>query len=103
MRLVCSLLVAIASTAASLDQTFRSRAEGVRVDVLVMQNGHPVRDLRAADFELRDEGVPQKIALADVDKIPLNVVLVLDSSAQRKLQKLSGRAGLISRSRIGGC
>jgi Ca-activated chloride channel family protein len=88
MRLVCSLLVAIASTAASLDQTFRSRAEGVRVDVLVMQNGHPVRGLRAADFELRDEGVPQKIALADVDKIPLNVVLVLDSSASLEGQPM---------------
>jgi Ca-activated chloride channel homolog len=88
MRLVCSLLVAIAGTAASLDQTFRSRAEGVRVDVLVMQNGHPVRGLRAADFELRDEGVPQKIALADVDKIPLNVVLVLDSSASLEGQPM---------------
>ncbi len=49
--------------------------------MLVTQNGHPIRGLRAADFELRDEGVLQKIALADVDKIPLSVVLVLDSSA----------------------
>jgi VWFA-related protein len=48
--------------------------------VLVTQNGHPVRGLRAADFELRDEGVLQRIALVDVDKIPLNVVLILDSS-----------------------
>ena len=57
-------------------------ASTVRVDVLVTQNGHPIRGLRAADFELRDEGVLQKIALAVVDKIPLNLVLVLDSSAR---------------------
>jgi VWFA-related protein len=80
MREVCCLVLCVASGAFPLGQTFRSRAEAVRVDVLVTQKGHPVRGLRAADFELRDEGVLQKIALVDVDKIPLNVVLVLDSS-----------------------
>ena len=98
MKVLGCLLLGIASTASS-DQTFRSRAEGVRVDALVMQNGHPVRGLRAADFELRDEGVLQKIALADVDKIPLNVVLVLDSSASLQGQPMeylrSAAAGLV--------
>lgn len=79
MRAISAIVLALGSLA-SFDQTFRSRADGVRVDVLVTQNGHPVRGLRADDFELRDEGVLQKIALVDVDKIPLNVVMVLDSS-----------------------
>ena len=99
MRVLCCFLLAIASITSSLDQTFRSRAEGVRVDALVMENGHPVRGLRAADFELRDEGVPQKIALADVDKIPLTVVLVLDSSDSLDGQPMeylrSAAAGLL--------
>ena len=81
MRPFAPLLLAVVLASSSpLAQTFRSRADGVRVDVLVTQNGHPVRGLRAADFELRDEGVLQRIALVDVDKIPLNVVLILDSS-----------------------
>lgn len=81
MKMLCCVMLGIASVMPSPEQTFRSRADAVRVDVLVTQNGHPIRGLRAADFELRDEGVLQKIALADVDKIPLNLVLVLDSSA----------------------
>ena len=80
MKVLCGLLLAGAAAASPFAQTFRSRADAVRVDALVTQNGHPVRGLRAVDFELRDEGVLQKIALADVDKIPLNVVLILDSS-----------------------
>jgi VWFA-related protein len=80
MRIIAYLFLAVVASASPFAQTFRSRADGVRVDVLVTQNGHPVRGLRAQDFELRDEGVIQRIALVDVDKIPLNVVLILDSS-----------------------
>jgi VWFA-related protein len=42
--------------------TFRSGAELVRVDVTVLNNkGQPVRDLRAEDFELEEDGITQKI------------------------------------------
>jgi len=97
MRAFCCFALLIAGAAVPLAQTFRSRADAVRVDVLVAQNGHPVRGLRASDFELRDEGVLQKIALADVDKIPLSVVLVLDSSAS-----LAGQPMEFLRSAAGG-
>ena len=100
MRAFCCLALLIAGAAVPLAQTFRSRADAVRVDVLVAQNGHPVRGLRASDFELRDEGVLQKIALADVDKIPLSVVLVLDSSASLAGQPMeflrSAASGLVN-------
>ena len=62
-------------------QTFTSRIEAVRVDVLVAENGQPVQGLMAADFEVLDNGVRQRVDLASFEQIPLNVVLALDMSA----------------------
>ncbi len=59
---------------------FSSRVEAVRVDVLVTDNHQPVRGLKAADFEVLDNGVRQQVDLAAFDSIPLNVVLALDIS-----------------------
>jgi VWFA-related protein len=61
--------------------SFSSRVEAVRVDVLVSENGRPVEGLKPSDFEVRDNGVPQKVDLASFEEIPLNIVLVLDVSA----------------------
>jgi VWFA-related protein len=68
-------------TPAPAGQTFTSRIEAVRVDVLVVQNGRPVEGLTAADFEVLDNGVRQTVDLASFEQIPLNVVLALDMSA----------------------
>ena len=62
-------------------QTFTSRIDAVRVDVLVTQNGQPVKGLTADDFEVFDNGVRQHVDLASFEQIPLNVVLALDMSA----------------------
>ena len=40
---------------------FRAEANFVRVDAYVTQNGAPVRDLAAADFEVFEDGKPQRI------------------------------------------
>jgi Mg-chelatase subunit ChlD len=64
-----------------LAQTFSSRIEAVRVDVLVTANGKPVQGLSAADFEVLDNGVRQTVDLASFEQIPLNVVLALDMSS----------------------
>src|SRR5262245_60195006 len=61
--------------------SFSSRIEAVRVDVLVTENGRLVPGLRPEDFEVLDNGVPQKVDLASFEEIPLNVVLALDMSA----------------------
>ena len=61
--------------------TFSSRIEAVRVDVLVTENGRPLRGLTASDFEVFDNGVRQQVDLASFEQIPLNVVLALDMSA----------------------
>ena len=61
--------------------TFTSRVDAVRVDVLVTERGRPVASLEPGDFEVLDNGVPQKVDLASFEHIPLNVVLALDLSA----------------------
>lgn len=68
------------TTAAVQAPSFSSRAEGVRVDVLVTESGRPVGGLQPGDFELLDNGVTQQVDLASYRDIPLNVVMVLDMS-----------------------
>ena len=41
--------------------TFRTEANFVRVDVYPLKDGHPVTDLTAADFEVFEDGAPQRV------------------------------------------
>jgi VWFA-related protein len=66
--------------AVSQQPVFSSRAEIVRVDVLVLKDGKPMRNLGAADFEIKDNGVLQQVELLSAEELPLNVVLALDHS-----------------------
>jgi VWFA-related protein len=47
----------------------------------VRRRGEPVADLTATDFEILDNGVPQRVELMSPTALPLNIVLALDSSA----------------------
>jgi VWFA-related protein len=76
--LTCTLAASFASHVQQ--PTFSSRAEAVRVDVLVARGGTPVVGLTADDFEVRDNGVLQQVALLSADIMPLNVVMALDVS-----------------------
>ena len=60
---------------------FSSEVAAVRLDVFVdgMAPNDAIR-LTAEDFEIRDDGVPQRIALIDIQSIPINVVLLLDAT-----------------------
>ena len=78
LTLAGALALAVALPSA---QTFSSRIEAVRVDVLVTANGQPVQGLVPGDFEVMDNGVRQTVDLASFEQIPLNVVLALDMSA----------------------
>jgi VWFA-related protein len=60
--------------------TFASRVDTVRVDVSVRQSGQAVQGLVAADFEVLDNGVRQRVDFAALDQMPVNVVLALDMS-----------------------
>jgi Ca-activated chloride channel homolog len=60
--------------------TYRSGIEVVRLDVLVTRSGRPVTGLAAADFEVRDDGAPQRVDLA-ISAGAVDVLLVLDTSS----------------------
>ena len=61
-------------------QAYRSTTEAVLVDVLVTKNHRPVEGLTAADFQVRDSGVLQKVTLLALDTMPVDLRLVLDVS-----------------------
>jgi Ca-activated chloride channel family protein len=74
-----AVLIAYATLSPAAQQ-FKSGTVGVRVDVLVTSGQQLVRGLQASDFELRDEGVLQALTQVDVEEIPLNLILVFDTS-----------------------
>ena len=59
---------------------FRTSVEGVSVTVSVRRGGAPVAGLTAADFEVFDNGVPQKISTFTVEALPVDVTLLLHVS-----------------------
>jgi Ca-activated chloride channel family protein len=59
---------------------FSTRVDTVRVDVDVRRNEQPVPGLGASDFEVLDNGVPQKVDLIAPSSAPIDVVIVLDTS-----------------------
>jgi VWFA-related protein len=61
--------------------TFRSNVSLGRVDAQVVDlHNHPIRDLKAQDFILRVDGKPQEIGDFQSEKVPVDVVLLLDVS-----------------------
>jgi len=74
------VLAAAGLPAQTQNPTFSSKVEAVRVDVLVTEDGKPVRGLRAADFEVFDNGVRQTVDFASAEQLPLNVVFTFDLS-----------------------
>ena len=61
--------------------SFRTRVDNVRVDVEVRRGGQLAAGLTAADFEVFDNGVRQKVEIVAPSAVPVSVVLALDSSA----------------------
>jgi Ca-activated chloride channel family protein len=59
---------------------FPVSVEVVRVSVLVKGRDGPLPDLAAADFELRDNGVPQQIEAVSSEHLPLSLILAFDVS-----------------------
>ena len=62
-------------------QTFRAAVQGVSVPVSVQDGRRGVSGLRAEDFTLTDNGVPQRITAVSVEANPIDVTLVLDTSS----------------------
>lgn len=90
--------------ASSAQQVFRSNVDGIIIPVSVTAGNHPVLNLTAADFELRDNGVVQEIQRVDSEKVPLDLTLLLDLSSsvdgpqlQRLKTAVSDTASLLKR------
>jgi VWFA-related protein len=76
-----ALCAFFATTLAAQQQPFRSTVEGVTIQTSVRAGNRPVGGLTARDFELRDNGVPQRITAVAAEQLPLDLTLLLDSSA----------------------
>ncbi len=86
---VLVLALAGAPRATAQDPVFRGAVDGIRIDALVTDNGHPVAGLRPADFEVRDNGVLQEVDVVSLGDVPLSVVLALDLSASVSGERLT--------------
>ena len=83
MRLTAAIALMAAmhlSAAVQEPMRFRAGTELVSVDVLVTENRQPVLGLTPADFELTDNGVAQTVDQLYLEQLPVNVVMVLDTS-----------------------
>jgi Ca-activated chloride channel family protein len=88
MRLpVCLALLALvtSSTTASQQPTFKSGAKTVAVYATVTDSsGRLVPSLTREDFEVRDNGKPQSIAVFSSDVQPISLVMMLDRSGSMR-------------------
>ncbi len=60
--------------------TFRSSVDLVTVGVSVRDHNAPVTGLKASDFSIKDNGVPQEIVDISYETVPVDVTVALDIS-----------------------
>jgi VWFA-related protein len=85
MRRLPLLIIAAAALRGQQDPlVFRAGAALVRVDAQVLEGGRPLAGLTAADFVVRDEGVPQFLVDFGRESVPLRLLLVLDNSGSMR-------------------
>jgi VWFA-related protein len=77
---VLVLATAAPMTAQSPQTTFRSGIDVVELDVSVTRGGVPVAGLTSRDFELTDNRTRQDVESVTLERVPLNVSIVLDVS-----------------------
>ncbi len=72
-------------------QVFRAGTDVVSVNVSVRAGGTPVSNLHAADFVLLDNGVQQRIESVEIQAVPADVTLLVETS-----DAVSGYVGSLS-------
>jgi len=83
------LALLLAAITASPPPVFGSGIDKVYVDAFVTRGARAVPGLREQDFEVRDEGVPQKVELLSLEEAPVSVILALDMSGSVAGQMLT--------------
>jgi len=67
---------------------FRSEVRLVTLNAAVTDSqGHPLADLQPADFEVTEDGVPQRLALASSGEAPFNLALLFDLSGSTRRER----------------
>ena len=87
LALVFAFVVTAFSTMFASPQekpAFSTRRDAVNVDVLVTRDGALVRGLTTANFEVKDNGVPQTVDSVSTEPVQLDVAVVLGPVAQPK-------------------
>ncbi len=86
--LMCVALARGGALDSAAEQRFRSVIEVVQVDVTVTLRGNVVTGLTAADFTVRDRGIIQSVTAVSADRVPLHLLLVLDTSSSLRSSQL---------------
>lgn len=80
-RLALAVVIAAGGTLIAQQRPqFRTFTDVVTVDVSVRRGNQPVPGLKAADFRLTDNGVPQTIETLEMTALPLDVTVAVDTS-----------------------
>ena len=84
---------------------FRTSVEIVEIDVSVTRGTQPVQGLTSRDFVLTDNGVAQQVESVMLDRLPIDVTLVLDVSqsllGERLTHLVQAGDGLVTALRSG--
>ena len=86
--MVYALCLAARGLGAQDVPVFSASIDVVRVDVSVTRDGNPVEGLKAEDFDVRDNGIPQEVSLVGGGDKPVHAVLALDTSSSVSGQPL---------------
>ena len=81
-------LVLTAAAVQAQQPTFRSGVDVVNIDVSVMNGDTAVGGLTIDKFAVTDNGVLQTLDSVSLDKVPLSLVLVLDTSGSLEGERL---------------
>ena len=80
LPIVAVTLVLSSAIVAQQPQVFRATETLVTVDAAVFDGNRPVLGLTADDFEVTDNGVKQKVDIVDIESLPIDLTLVVDTS-----------------------
>src|SRR5215470_16283971 len=80
-RTFALVVVVVASAGLAGQQpVFRARSDAVAVNVSVKNGNVPMAGLKASDFRVLDNGVPQTISDISVEGVPIDLTLFFDTS-----------------------